>query len=128
MPRTRTVLTLLAAIPFVSLAAQDAGKWIPVIHSVPEGVEVVARMVPTSRGVQVEFRNRGTRPIHFEFHLPGSQSPRDAETNKRVHLRPGKSSGTMEFPSPDHGAQGPLASLKIQHIRYGVDAGAFWRK
>lgn len=127
MPHLRPALVLLAAVSGATLTASNPVPWIAVLKSLPDGVEVVARLVPTARGAELEFMNRGNRAIHFDFHLPGSQTPKDAEGNRRIHLRPGKSSGAVEYPVPDHGVQGLPVALKFQHIRLGVDAGAFWR-
>ena len=91
----RLAVSLLFAIPVLAQGPPATGPWIPVIKFVPDGVEVVGRLVPTPQGAELEFVNRGTQPIHFEFYFPASQTVRDKEHNKRIHLRPGASSGVL---------------------------------
>lgn len=126
MLRTLLPVLCLSVGALWAQSGPSTPSWVPVLQSLSAPVNVEARLVPTAAGFEIEFRNQGPRAVHFEFYLPGSQTARASERNRRIHLNPGRSTGVLAFDAPDHGAAGAVNAVKVLHVRVGSDSGPFW--
>ncbi|MDP1832022.1 MAG: hypothetical protein Q8K67_08180 [Geothrix sp.] len=117
---------LLIPLAMVCLQAQtpvDRFTWSPLLVAPAAGVDLRYNTQMTPEGPTLRFRNVGTQEIHFDWYIPGIQSPDQAVTQGRIHVTPGRMAGPLLLPGPVGIGTIPV----LLRIRLGDDTGAYWR-
>ena len=119
----RSVLVLLAMVCLQAQVPMDRFTWKPLLAVQASGVDLRYCTVITGEGLALQFRNFGTQDIHFDFYLPGLQTPDQSVTQGRIHVNRGHRGGPMLIP----GLASATTTPTLIRVRLGGDTGSYWR-
>jgi len=118
----RALLIPLVMVCLQAEAPVDRFTWKPLLVSPDAGVDLRYSTVTTEIGLALQFRNFGHRTIHFDFYLPGLQTPDQSITQGRVHVTHGRKSGPLVIPGLT-----TTSTPSLLRVRLGDDTGSYWR-
>lgn len=85
----KLAMVAMAAATGSDMAAQAVGAWGQVVADTGATSDIRVKILSTSAGYQIYFKNFGPAPVHFGYYLEGSQTVASISKNGRFHLQPG---------------------------------------